>query len=319
MKPKTGLFRIRIRPLSPWLTPWHADTLAGLLCWAYVRAEGPEALRRDLLDRFVAGQPPFVLSDAFPQDMLPFPEALRLASWPPEERKRVKRTVFLERDLFARFQQGERPSPRELLPGKPVQVVANFRNILDRTTDTTGAAGSLFSVQEQVLTKGFNRLDIYVRIAAGLESFLLDLFRCLSETGFGADVSVGRGQFEVEGGLEPADWLDPDGVGGESMVVLSTFQPAASDPIDGCWQSFVKYGKLGPDFGLDNVFKRPLIMLRPGACFRSTAMSHRPWMGRAIPMKELLPPDVVRQLRNENVELAHLAYGLAVPCSDSRG
>ena len=92
--------------------------------------------------------------------------------------------------------------------------------------------------------------------------FLLRLLQELAGWGFGADRSAGKGQFRLEGQLEPANALDgPADAGG--CVVLSTFQPAADDPTDGAWDAFTKYGKLGPDFGLENVFKCPMILLRP--------------------------------------------------------
>jgi hypothetical protein len=94
-------------------------------------------------------------------------------------------------------------------------------------------------------------------------------------------------------------------------VVLSTFQPAATDPTDGAWEAFTKYGKLGPDFGLENVFKRPMILFRPGACFRS--LPARGWMGRAIPMKELLAEDIVGHLNGRGAAVVHWAFGLCVP------
>lgn len=66
------LYRIDLRPRGPWLTPWHADTIAGSLCWQLRRQAGEAALG-ELLERCRAGQPPFVLSDAFPADHLPRP------------------------------------------------------------------------------------------------------------------------------------------------------------------------------------------------------------------------------------------------------
>ncbi len=73
----------------------------------------------------------------------------------------------------------------------------------------------------------------------------------------------------------------------------------------------MKYGKVGTDFGLDSVFKRPLILFRLGACFRTT--TPREHVGRAIAMNELLAHDAAEQLRGEAGELNHLAFGLVVP------
>ena len=85
----------------------------------------------------------------------------------------------------------------------------------------------------------------------------------------------------------------------------------AGDPVDGAWETFIKYGKLGPDFGLENVFKRPLVLFRPGACFRGHAP--QPWVGRSVPMAELLAPDAATALAARNTNVMHLAFGLALP------
>src|SRR5262249_24063599 len=133
-----------------------------------------------------------------------------------------------------------------------------------------------------------------------------------AEWGFGGDRSAGKGQFRLGTNLEPAEELDEPGEA-DGCVVLSTFQPASGDPTDGAWDAFTKYGKLGPDFGRENVFKRPLILFRPGACFRRPAPQG--WLGRAIPMGELLAPDVVAQLDGRGATVIHWAFGLCVPLS----
>jgi CRISPR-associated protein Csm4 len=79
-----------------------------------------------------------------------------------------------------------------------------------------------------------------------------------------------------------------------AVIVLSTFQPGPDDPTRGAWQAFAKYGKLGPDFGLDNVFKRPMILFRPGACF--FVESPRTFLGRAIGMPEILSKEIETSL-----------------------
>src|ERR1700675_4642381 len=73
-------YRFRIRPLSAWATPWHADTLFGSLCWAWREIAGEQSLE-GLLARFlditIHEPPPFVLSDALPGNLLPFPIGVR--------------------------------------------------------------------------------------------------------------------------------------------------------------------------------------------------------------------------------------------------
>lgn len=312
------LYRLKLRPLSAWRTPWQSDTLAGLLCWACARAQGGEALHQMILEPALQGEPVFVLSDAFPSDLLPMPEVVRLLDWPGDSRKLVKQARWLRPESFRRVQNGEPLTIDDLVLDDPFLRHAQTHNTLDRFTDTTGEAGSLFQREETWLKQKSKLLDqnhhftVYVRVKDEFRATLLDLFKQVSLVGFGADVSAGKGQFElVSPGFEPADWLEEIRGDANAIISLSTLQPADNDPPKGYWQSFVKYGKLGPDFGLDNVFKRPLVMLRPGACFRTS--EHRESLGRAIPMDQLLAHEVTQELERRGASVAHLAFGIAVP------
>lgn len=311
-----NLYRICVRPLSPWATPWQADTLAGLLCWSLARLEGEQTLRERILGPAAAGRPPFVLSDAFPGDLLPVPAQLRLRKWPAEVRKTVKRSRWVSADSFRRFQTGSRIAVEDLICNEMISSREHLHNTISRETNTTGAPGSLFMLEDLVLEGSekhnpSNTLSIYLRAVPESEALLRDLFHALSNYGFGADVSVGKGAFELASDLEPVDWLDAHADTADGVVVLSTFQPGESDPVDGCWESFTKYGKLGPGLSVENVFKRPLVLLRPGACFRISPV--RPFLGRGITMTQLLSKGVCDDLKSRNVEVMHLAFGVAVP------
>lgn len=310
------LFRIKLQPQSPWLTPWHADTLSGYLCWTYARNAGEDALLRDIIDPALAGKPPFTLSDAFPGDLLPLPAVLQMREWPAEERKHVRRARWLQPESFGRAQSGTALSLTELLLDDVFHRYAHLRNTLDRLTDTTGEAGSLFSLGETVINEksrhlgAANYLSVYARVTEGFERTLCVMFEQAAAVGFGADVSVGKGHFNLGSELEALDWLDNHEGESNGFICLSTFQPSASDPIDGHWDAFTTFGKVAPDLGLDNVFKRPLVMLRPGACFRGT---QNEFAGRAIPMDELLSTANTAALRDRGVNLVQYAYGVTVP------
>ena len=122
-------------------------------------------------------------------------------------------------------------------------------------------------------------------------------------------VRLARGNFASKGSWSLPNALDgPADAGG--CVVLSTFQPAADDPTDGAWDAFTKYGKLGPDFGLENVFKCPMILLRPALL---PAADPAGMAGAAIPMRELLAPDAAKALEGRGAAVVHWAFGLCVP------
>lgn len=309
------LYRFRVTPESPWRTPWQSDTLSGLLCWGCARSQGDAVLQRDIIEPALSGEPPFVLSDAFPGDWLPMPALVRLADWPAEERKTVKRAKWLTVNAFLRVQQGEQLSLDDLIATSGVHQYTQLRNTIGRANNTTAANGGLFPTSESVLAldgddRPLSYLTVYARIVEEFIEPFTGLLEELSQSGFGADRSAGKGQFSMASELELAEEIDAlDNPSG--CVVLSTFQPGSSDPTDGAWDAFTKYGKLGPDFGLENVFKRPLVMFRPGACF--AARSSRGWLGRAISMQELVAPDVVSHLSCRGVTVVHWAFGLALP------
>lgn len=316
------LFRIRVRPRGAWRTPWQADTLVGLLCWAAARTEGPEVLREQLIEPMLMNAPPFVLSDAFPGDLLPVPVTMRLVGWPVKDRRTVKRGRWLSLSAFDRARRGQRIEIGEFVPDSPVTEHGRGRNAIGRSTNTTAAPGSLFTLPEYRINPrhpalaGTDWLSVYVRVRPGCEDLLLALFADLAATGFGADASAGLGAFDFPGGsptLEPVDALGEAPSTADSVLVLSTFQPGGADPVVGVWESFTKFGRLGPDFGLADVRKKPVLLFRPGACFVCDA--NRPFLGRAIPMDELLPLPTVRALEERGTLAIHPAFGLTVPAT----
>ncbi len=311
-----NLYRFRLVPESPWRTPWQSDTLAGLLCWMCARTEGDTVLRQQIIEPALAGQPPFVLSDAFPGDWFRVPAALRLLDSPAEQRKKVKRAKWLSQKSFGRLQRGELPTMSDLIQDSGIREYTQLRNTISRSSNTTADGGGLFPTQESVLDGNVNYLTVYARVAPGFLEPFWRLVQELAIWGFGSDRSAGKGQFRLLGSYESANELDAPS-DADGCVVLSTFQPAGNDPTDGAWEAFTKYGKLGPDFGLENVFKRPMIVFRSGACFRVQAS--RGWLGRAIPMHELLAEDVVGHLNGRGASVVHWAFGLCVPLNWPRG
>lgn len=304
------LFRFRIVPESPWLTPWQSDTLCGLLCWVCSLIEGEATLQQEVIKPALAGQPPFVLSDAFPNDWLPVPFVVRLMNWLPDERKTVKRGRWLSQESFERFQQGIQPRTPDFVQASGVLEYTQVRNCIGRATSTTSQGGELFALEESVLAKEGRFLTVYARIR---DEFVTRFWKWIEELaiwGFGADRSVGKGQFRLDSALEPVLNLD-NACGANGSVVLSTFQPTFGNPADGAWEAFTKYGKLGPDYGVENVFKRPLILLRPGACFWTS--QPQGWYGRAVPVSELLAPDVVTDMGDRGKSVVQWSFGLSVP------
>ncbi|MFA7237277.1 MAG: hypothetical protein WC058_10470 [Phycisphaeraceae bacterium] len=320
------LHRLKLRPRSPWRTPWHADTLTGMLLATCARVHGPDILRDRLIEPMLAAPgsgPPFVLSDACPGDLLPMPIWLRLADWPADtDRKKLKRKRWLTPRAFQLARTATIPPLDQLFADDELFLEhARHHNTLSRLTDTTGESDSglaPFSRPETLLLGSSDDagdyLSIYFRLLDPSSADLfLDLFYELALTGFGADASTGRGQFDILDDSEPVPHLDASPDGANAVICLSTFQPGPHDPTTGYWDAFPKFGKLGPELAslAGDHRKNTFILFKPGACFRTDP--NRPFMGRAIPMQQLLPTASTQALAQHNINLIHPAFALTLP------
>ena len=303
------LVRVKLKPLGVWTTPWQADSLLGAMACAWARTRGRGALHRDFLDPWVAREPLFVISDAFPGDSLPAPASLPLWDWPPEKRKDVKKHRWMTVADFHRVQKGVKPALEPA--GVCIRDRVRLRNSISRTADTAGGGGELFEVPFSNLSNPDGHLTIFARAAGGGVDILMQALEMLGRTGYGADASVGHGAFEVDENPTTCPDLDdlPDA---DAFISLSTFQPASTDPPDGFWRIFVKYGKLTPEFHSSAIFKRPQVMLEAGACFH-TGHPPRPFYGGPIGPDRLLSDRGRESLAALDVHPVQAAFALAVP------
>ena len=325
------LVRIKLRPLGVWSTPWQSDSILGALANTWARDEGPAAAVREFIEPWLDGEPQFVISDAFPGDSLPAPAGLTIWwRWPPESHKSVKKRTWLSEGDFRLIQAGERPDLTQSYEGLSFQDHVRLRNSISRLTDTTGEGGELFEVPYTTLTNGgdsqrhddgigdsVHYLTLYARATEIGLLILEEALQNLGRVGYGADASVGHGGFEMIGEPEPCPEFD-EVPGADSFISLSTSQPAASDPVTGFWRLFVKYGKLAPEFHNIAIFKRPQVMLRAGACFR-THNEPGPYYGGPIPPDRLFSPRDQEALALSGIQPVQPAFALAVPMVWPRG
>ena len=304
------LVRLKLKPFGVWTTPWQADSLLGAMACVWARSHGQDALYRDFLEPWLAHEPFFVISDAFPDESLPAPASLPLWwDWPAKERKKVKRSRWITVADFHRIQNGRRPALEE--PSISIQNGVRLRNTISRDSNTAGTGSELFEVPFSNLSKSDGDLAVFARATDSGMLVLLEALKMLGRTGYGADASVGYGGFELAGNPNPCPELDnvPEADG---FVSLSTFQPAPGDPVEGFWRLFVKYGKLAPEFHESAVFKRPQVMLEAGACFR-TGHFPGPFYGSCIRTERLLGENARTSLAERGVLPVQAAFGVAVP------
>lgn len=305
-------YRLQIELVGPLLAPtveaaWQADTIFGHVCWALLRHRGDRWLA-DFLASCRSGAPPLVLSNGFPSGMLPRPlwtdapvreqakDAALLAM--ARAKRQREHGLIPEADFGERCRGGQRGP--EFAPSR---VVSGIRQ---HSTVSRGGGvieeGGLYAQPESWTPQ----VTVYARANesgyAALESFA----QYLEFEGYGKRRSVGYGavrrvEIEVFSGFP----FIPHANG---FVSLSNFIPDRGDPTDGRWRLLVKRGRLGDERSTDeNPFKRPLVFLTAGSCFRSGPP--RPWYGSFIQGVAPGRPDVLQYA---------LAYAVPVHVPDTR-
>jgi CRISPR-associated protein Csm4 len=288
-------YKIQLRFKSGILTPFHADTVFGHLCWMLSYEQGDEGVQ-DFLQPFKEGNPPFLLSDGFPGDYILKPLGVRFAESDISKLKKFKNMHFITLADFSYFRSAGQIAPNIIQ--NPVKTSLSSHNSISRLTNSTLAEGGFYSLEEHFTPI----VSIYVKtVSEQWKDRVMQLFTDLSIGGYGRKKSIGKGNFCVEKCEEFKGFMEISGANG--FVSLSHFCPAEKDPTDGMYKIFIKYGKLGDGFTFcGNAFKRPLMMFKPGAIFK-TESKPRDYYGRLID-KDIAPakPEVVQY-----------AYAFAVP------
>jgi len=285
-------YKLTIRPLTSFRTPLQSDTIFGHLMWALRYVEGEDALV-EFLARYRDGDPPLLVSAGFPEGTLPVP-VLRPEPKDPEEKKRnpaneVVGTMLhkaLEDDRYLPLPQWHQLAQnvsartlkgllndaqarlRELKKAERMHPVT--RTAVDRITGSA-REGRLFVADETFYGPG-RRFEVWHKLDEGNDTLLERLtrwWRWVERNGFGRGKSTGHGAFRIEGdGLTEAGAELPQVENPNGFVTLSAWVPRRGDPTDVTYRTRIKRGKLAEALALPGPWKKPLLMLKPGAVAR---------------------------------------------------
>lgn len=259
----------------------HSDTLFSALCCAVRLGWGPKTLT-DLLAAFRSGNPPFLLSSAFPYAgrvrFVPKPQ-LPLPVPPPDDvRKRLRQTRWVSFGLFQAWLNGHLneqvfggetflpdhaawilPEDRSYLPSSFARGATPLwrrdvvpRVSLDRVSNASNVfrSGRLWFAPE---------CGLYVLIAWRDDTWrqlLEEAFRELGELGIGGLRSIGHGQFTPE--LDhPVSWPEVSRTMRE--VLLSLYAPTKAE---------LASGVLGPSARYDLVLRGGWVASPEGGHYR---------------------------------------------------
>lgn len=299
-------YQITLSVPSGFITPWHADTVFGHLCWTAERHEGFKNFSGagELIDLFRT-EPPFILSDGYPSGLLPVPVTLKRLYGRADDGqsdvyrydliKRAKKTEYLTIDEFHTFQNGKIPE-LAMTQNKGLITTTVLHNTISRTTNTTGSQGSLYESDEKYALSG--EIQIYIKIRNGFEDDVRQLFKRFAQGSYGAKKSSGKGVFSIKSfepyhAFEVTRPMNSSSKVVSGFVTLSHFVPAKGDPTDGAYKTMIKYGKLGEEKTFcGQPFKKPLMMLIPGSVFYTDNVA--PYYGTLIANISDADPSVVQ-------------------------
>jgi len=299
------LYRYKIIPRSPIMTPIMSDTLFGHFCWSLLYSRGEDYLT-DFLNSFGNDKPaPVLFSSAFHSGYLPRPDL------PPLSRNRVNQFVHKH---YGEKKNAQYKGLSTIKDWKKIRLVSlkQWQNLKDDYSDDalyeeffsediqhsksifefevsasnmisriSGAVeqegGGLFQREKIWYHKGIE-LDLYVE-ANDDEMFNLAnwfLTEYLYEHGFGADKSIGMGSLSISHD-ESFDSATLNVKGFNALQSLSLVSFKGMEKYNAFYRLKTKFGKLGGSFAVSSPtggnprpFKKPVLMYEPGAVFFTT-------------------------------------------------
>jgi len=268
------LFQLRLTPKSSFMTPLHADTLWGHLAWYVFLTQGEER-GRQFIEAFKEN-PPFVLSDAFPEEYLPKP-FLKIEHEAPLSKSEQINNIRIAKKLKTEsliHREGYGGDPQKWQYPKSSTKTHEetiLKNIISRQTNST-EEGGIFDQTEYFFSGEY--LSVYFRVFDrgfwndwNIERLYTDIFENI---GYGQKKSTGKGFFETTWN-HAFDFSIQSSLGQSVLLSHCLLTQSQYDLLDtALYRTKTKYGKLGESkVFIENPFKNPLVQLIPGSTFET--------------------------------------------------
>ncbi len=217
----------------------HSDTLFGAICWAWKLLHGEDELA-DLLGRFLRGDPPFLISSAFPfvGDLCLLPKPLAGLKG-IESDKKVRKAWLVSHSIFQRIVNGKEVTDYTVMAGGAVvtpEEALSVEDLIEMSPPWTATEPPHVSLDRVTMQSGIYHVG-EVRFAAGCGLYMLVDFidksfrkmlegamRLLGDEGIGGERSCGRGLFSLERGSIKVGSDD-----GNLAVLLSLCRPGRNE------------------------------------------------------------------------------------------
>ncbi len=266
-------------------TPLHSDTLFGHICWA-VRYKKGESVLKEMLNKFNSGNPPFLISSAFPENyifrpLIPMSEIVYDKNKPKTAKEKknmesLKKNKKLEYVLISdiiKFQKDYKSNniftdiSDEALSDIKIQEYPVTRNMINRNTLTV-EEGHLWT-DSYYFCNSEKPLNAYLKVMDDKynDDFFKEVFEYLSQVGIGKDKSVGKGKFDISLHNLNEDENKLLNYRGTHFVSLSHCAGSNLTPLS--YNVFIKYGKVSEDFSSKGLYyKKPIAFYKHGAVFK---------------------------------------------------
>ena len=307
----------------------RSDTLFGALCWG-IRWTHDESVLLGLLEECDRGEPPFVLSSAFPfaeGENGPVYYLPRPLHWPAgspgqdlegmSRSKRLRRAVYCSQSVFSQVTAGRPPAldsleepkgPCLAATGEALPAIRDVdveRNAINRVTGAV-QEGRLFFGQETGVSRGGAYFLIRMRDEAA-RSLVEAALRFMEDRGIGGDASAGRGQVRIA--VEEGDLLS-EPTRAPRCVTLSLLHPSAADR-----------DHLAANVG-QSAYR---LVKRKGRVESLYAPTEQPWKSTLVMLNEgsVFPRDGDRAIygaapvvKEQPFRVRHNGFGYTVGCAD---
>ncbi|MDR1399214.1 MAG: CRISPR-associated protein Csm4 [Treponema sp.] len=256
------LYRITLEIHSSLVTLLKGDTLWGHIAWGIANREGDEAVAA-FLEQEKSGQPPLIVSSAFPKDMIckPLPEPkLREGTLTREKYADIKKNKKIQYEAASQYFSNT--------PDMSYKYSAFFKtrqfmhNVINRATNTVLDQG-LYAVEEYWAE--ISEWDVYA-LSLFDAARVTQLFEMALENGYGADTSTGKGRISVKQGAEP---VVAKNKGSATYMALGPF--VRHQNIENLRADiFVRTGRIGGMFAsVLSPYKKTVLLYDEGAVFTS--------------------------------------------------
>jgi CRISPR-associated protein Csm4 len=205
----------------------HSDSLFGALSCAWSTLHGDDELTA-LLGGFLKGEPPFLISSAFPfiSNMLLFPKPLNALAEVvagkgpgPAEEKKIKRAEFVSKDVFEWILRGKRPEGSAcefIYNGNKITAIASSSEVARMgkmpsnsvfwrreeaahvVLDRDNQSSSIFRVGDVSFSEGTGLYFLADFRDRSIISKFDAAMRLLGEEGIGGERSSGKGSFRFK-------------------------------------------------------------------------------------------------------------------------